>query len=128
MIQKQTWVSVTDGTTVKWLQTFHLYKGFHRKISFVGDFIKGSARVVTPPRFEYKGFKFKYNIKGNICRGLIIRGVHVRANPARMCLKFYKNSTILIRKKHNIKSKYLYGPVPKTLMRKKFRTNFTTVI
>lgn len=128
MVKKQTWLSVSDGTTVKWLQTFHLYKGFHRKTSYIGDFIKGSARIVSPPRYEYKGFKFKYNVKGNICRGLIVRASQPSKNFATMGLTFYQNSIILIRKKHNIKSKYLYGPVPRTLFRKKFRTNFNTVI
>lgn len=128
MIQKQTWLSVSDGTTVKWLQTFHLYKGFWRKTSFLGDFIKGTARVVSPPRYEYKGFKFKYNVKGNICRGLIIRSQYVPKNPTGMKLMFLKNSSILIKKKNNIKSKYLYGPIPRLLTRKKFRSNFRTVV
>lgn len=128
MIQKQTWLSVADGTTVKWLQTFHLYKGFFRKKSFIGDFIKGSARVVSPPRYEYKGFKFKYNVKGNICRGLLIRSTYPFRTITTSTLRFNTNSTVLIRKKNNIKSKYLYGPVPRGLARKKFRTNFRTII
>ena len=61
MIFKQTWLSVSDNTNVRWLQVFHLYKGFHRKSTKVGFFIKGSARVIEPPRIEYKGFKFKFN-------------------------------------------------------------------
>ena len=36
-------------------------------------FVKGSARVVESPRLEYKGFKYKFNIKGDISRLLIIR-------------------------------------------------------
>ena len=63
MIQKKSWLNVSDNTNVNWLQTFHLYKGFKRGSSPIGFFIKGSARVVEPPRVEYKGFKFKFNNK-----------------------------------------------------------------
>ena len=73
MIFKKTWLNISDNTNVKWLQTFHLYKGFYRKSSKLGFFIKGSARVVEPPRIEYKGFKFKFSKKGDICRSLIIK-------------------------------------------------------
>ena len=45
-----------------------MYKGFHRKSTTVSFFAKGSARVVEPPRIEYKGFKYKYSIKGDIAR------------------------------------------------------------
>ena len=61
MIAKQTWIHVSDNTNVRWLRTFHLYKGFHRRCTTVGFFVKGSARIVEPPRLEYKGFKFKFN-------------------------------------------------------------------
>ena len=59
MIQKKSWLNVSDNTNVNWLQTFHLYKGFKRRSSTIGFFIKASARIVEPPRVEYKGFKFK---------------------------------------------------------------------
>ena len=81
MIQKQTWLNVADNTNVVWLQTFHLYKGFHRKSTTLGFFIKGSARIVEPPRIEYKGFKFKFNKKGNICRGLFVRSLFYQKKP-----------------------------------------------
>jgi hypothetical protein len=54
MIQRQTWLNVTDNTNVNWLRTFHLYKGFFRKQTTIGFFIKGSARVVESPRSNTK--------------------------------------------------------------------------
>jgi len=105
MIQKKTWLSVSDNTNVNWLQTFHLYKGFRRQSSTIGFFIKGSARVVEPPRMEYKGFKFKFNKKGNICRGLLVRMVYKNQRLDGATTYFYENSTILIKKKQNPKSK-----------------------
>jgi len=68
LIQKETWVFASDNTNINWLKTFHLYKGFHRKSTKIGFFIKGSARSVEPPRMEYKGFKYKYSVKGDIAK------------------------------------------------------------
>ena len=125
MIFKKTWLSVSDNTNVRWLQIFHLYKGFYRKSSKLGFFVKGSARVVEPPRIEYKGFKFKFNKKGDICRGLLIRTKYNIVKNDGSSIYFKSNNTILLKKKQEIKSKYLYGPVSTALKRKKFLSLFT---
>jgi len=120
MIFKKTWVSVSDNTNVRWIQVFHLYKGFHRKVTGIGFFIKGSARVVEPPRLEYKGFKFKFNRKGDICRGLIVRTRYAPRKLDGASVYFLNNDIILLKKKQDVKSKYLYGPVSAATKRKKF--------
>jgi large subunit ribosomal protein L14 len=128
MIFKQTWLNVADNTNVRWIQTFQLYKGFNRRVTSIGYFIKGSARVVEPPRIEYKGFKFKFNRKGDICRGLIIR---VRYNLVRkdaVVVYFKNNSIILLKKKQDVKSKYLHGPVSARIRRKRFLSLFPMVV
>lgn len=128
MIFKQTWLSIADNTNVRWLQVFHLYKGFHRKSTKIGFFIKGSARVVEPPRQEYKGFKFKFNKKGDICRGLIVRNKYNIRKKDGSSVYFNGNNTILLKKKQDLKSKYLYGPVSTLIKRKKFLTLFSYVL
>jgi len=128
MIQKQTWMNVSDNTTVNWLQVFHLYKGFNRHSTEEGYFIKGSARSVKPPRIEYKGFKFKYNVKGDICRGLILRTRFPNHKFDGSVLYFQQNSCILIKKKQNAKSKYLFGAISHKVRRKKFKTLFKLIL
>lgn len=128
MIFKKTWLNVADNTNVNWLQTFHLYKGFFRKSTKVGEFVKGSARVVEPPRIEYKGFKVKFNKKGDICRGLIIRSKFNFTMVDGTILYFFNNSIVLIKKKQELKSKYLFGPISRLLRRKKFTLLFKTAI
>ena len=128
MILKLTWLSISDNTNVKWLQVFHLYKGFHRKKTGLGFFIKGSARIVEPPRLEYKGFKFKFNKKGDICRSIIIRTKFPATRLDGSVLYFKFNNALLIRKKQDLKSKYVFGPVSSTIQRKKFKSIFKTVI
>lgn len=128
MIFKQSWLDVADNTNVRWLQVFHLYKGFYRKSTKIGFFIKGSARVVEPPRIEYKGFKFKFNRKGDICRGLLVRTKYNIFKNDGSAVYFNFNNTVLLKKKQDLKSKYLYGPISYKLKRKKFVSLFSTVI
>lgn len=128
MIFKKTWISIADNTNVNWLQIFHLYKGFHRKQTKIGFFVKGSARSVEPPRVEYKGFKFKFNKKGDICRALIIRAKKPNLRYDGSVVYFYNNNGVLIRKKQDLKSKYLFGPVTSNLKRKKFKTLYKTIL
>lgn len=128
MIFKQSWLSIADNTNVRWLQVFHLYKGFYRKSTKVGFFIKGSARVVEPPRVEYKGFKFKFNRKGDICRGLLVRNKYNVRKDDGSSIYFNGNNTILLKKKQDLKSKYLYGPIPYKIKRKKFLSLFSVVL
>jgi ribosomal protein L14 len=128
MIFKKTWLSVSDNTNVRWLQIFQLYKGFKRKSTKVGFFIKGSARIVEPPRLEYKGFKFKFNKKGDICRGFFVRSRYNINKDDGASLFFKTNDTVLLKKKQDLKSKYLYGPVPYKLKRKKFLSLFKTIV
>jgi large subunit ribosomal protein L14 len=128
VIFKQTWLSIADNTNVKWLQVFHLYKGFYRKSTKIGFFVKGSARVVEPPRIEYKGFKFKFNKKGDICRGLLIRHKYFIRKDDGASVYFRKNNVVLLKKKQDLKSKYLYGPVCYKIKRKKFLTLFSFII
>jgi large subunit ribosomal protein L14 len=128
MIFKKTWLNVADNTNVQWLQIFHLYKGFFRKQTTQGFFVKGSARVVEPPRLEYKGFKIKFNKKGDICRGLLIRTKYKILRHDGATNYFNNNSLVLIKKKQEVKSKYLFGPVSYVLKRKKFLSLFKKVL
>ncbi len=128
MIFKKSWLAVSDNTNVKWLQVFHLYKGFNRRVTKVGFFVKGSARVVEPPRLEYKGFKFKFNKKGDICRGLLIRTKWAIKKDDGSSIYFKNNSLIMLKKKQDVKSKYLYGPITYKVKRKKFINLFTNVL
>ena len=124
MIFKESWLSVSDNSNVRWLQAFHLYKGFRRKVTKPGFFIKGAAKIVEPPRIEYKGFKFKFNRKGDVCRGLLIRARRP-LNKLDGCVIYFKsNNVILLKKKQELKSKYLHGPVSISVKRKKFISLF----
>jgi ribosomal protein L14 len=111
MLYKESWIYLTDNTNIRWAKIFHLYKGFHRKVTRTGFFVKGSARVVEPPRVEYKGFKYKYSVKGDICRILIVRVAKNNFSRHLFTVKLPSNEGIVIKKKQNPSSKYLHGLV-----------------
>lgn len=128
MLQKESWLYIADNTNVRWTKTFHLYKGFRRNSSGPGLFVKGSARVVEPPRIEYKGFKYKYNLKGDICRMLIIRTRNVNRYRDGSTIRFVDNSGICIKKKQDPKSKFLNGPISRSILRRRFLALFHYVL
>jgi large subunit ribosomal protein L14 len=128
MICKKTWLNIADNTNVRWIQVFHLYKGFYRRVSSIGFFVKGSARIVEPPRIEYKGFKFKFNKKGDICRSILIRTRKSFCKVDGTTVLFNSNEGLLIRKKQDLKSKYIFGPVTTGLKRRKFKSLFKVIL
>ena len=128
MLQKESWVYVADNTNVRWVKTFHLYKGFNRRVTKPGFFIKSSARVVEPPRIEYKGFKYKYSLKGDICRLFLVRSVKKLPYIDGSLVTFADNSGICIKKKQDPKSKFLNGPISRRLLRRKLVSLFKFVL
>lgn len=84
--------------------------------------------MVEPPRLEYKGFKYRYKVKGDICRTWIVRTKCLRLNLDTKGIVFNDNSGININKKVNIMSKYINGPISRALYRKKLITLFKKVI
>lgn len=128
MISKLSWLNISDNTNVRWLQVFHLYKGWKRSVTHIGFFIKGSARIVEPPRIEYKGFKFKFSRKGDICRSIIVQTRWSSPNQDGSRVNWPSNNGFLIRKKQDLRSKYIFGPVSSNFKRKKFKALFKTVI
>ena len=128
MVQKQSWIFITDNTNIKWVRAFHLYKGFFRKKTTVGFFIKGSARVVEPPKIFYKGFKKRFNLKGDICRNLLIRSLYPYIRIDGMTYKSKKNAGFIIKKIQDPKSPHLYGPIFKKTKRKRILALFPKIL
>lgn len=128
MVQKQSWIFLADNTNVRWVRVFHLYKGSFRKHTTTGLFIKGSARVVEPPRIEYKGFKYRYKVRGDICRLWLVRSNLRELYLDQRWIQFRGNAGLNINKKVNIMSKYINGPITKSLRRKKLVSLFKTIV
>jgi ribosomal protein L14 len=105
-----------------------LYKGFNRKSTKPGLFIKSSARIVEPPRLEYKGFKYKYSVKGDITRAWVVRSVFIMKNKDKSTISFSNNTGIIINKKSNLKSKFINGPLSSVVRVKKLNSLFSPIL
>lgn len=113
-------MNVSDSTGVKWLNVFHLYGGFLRKSTNLSLYVKGSARVVNPPRVEYRGFKLRPVFKGTVLKAFIVKVKYRTQRFDSSSINYNYNSVVLIRKKNVTKSKYLLGLALYDLQRKKF--------
>jgi len=127
LLKKESTLFITDNTNVKWVKIFHLYKGFFRKTTSENLFIKSSARVVEPPRIEYKGFKYKYKIKGDIVRVWICRTKKPKFTKDQRYVRFWDNSGLCITKKTQLTSKYINGPFSKSTKNRKLISLFKVV-
>lgn len=79
---------------------------------------------MEPPRTEYKGFKYKYNIKGDILRLLVNKTRKILHDKDGKTTKFNSNSGITIKKKSEPRSKYINGPINFSIKRRKFISLF----
>ena len=81
--------------------------------------------MVEPPRLEYKGFKYKYNLKGDICRLLLARTNSKSKKKDMSHLTFKSVAAICIKKKQDPKSKYINGPISNSVKKKKLKSLFS---
>ena len=117
-----------DCTNVEWLQTFHLYKGFKRRQTRVGFFIKGSVRVIQPPKFAYKGYKMTLIEEATSAGLFLVRQRFPLSRADGSSVVFAANEGVLIKKKQNLKSNYIFGPSTIQLKRKKFKSLFSKIV
>lgn len=120
-------LKVTDNTGVLWLKVFQIYGGSTIRTGSYLTFLKGSAKVIKPPRIFYQGIKLKTYKKSHISKAIFVRGVFKKFNSSLFTIKSYKNAIILLKKKKNPKSKYILGFTFLLLKRKKFINLFRKV-
>lgn len=109
MIQRQTWVYVSDNSLAQWVKVFHIYGGFRRQYSTLSCYVKGSIRIVKPFIVYYKGFQVKKMQKGMIVRGLITRQAYNCLYLTSIHYRTRSNTIVLIKKKNIFLSPYLFG-------------------
>ena len=110
MVQKFTIVIPIDKCGVYTANTFHLYKGFFRKFSKFGEYIKISIRKTKPENTLTKKTKKKAIIvrtkkKKSICDGSSIRFDH--------------NGIVILKKRLTPEGKEIFGPILRSFKKKK---------
>lgn len=119
MIQKSTILYPADKCGVLTVNTFHLYKGFSRKFSKFGDFIKVSVRKTKPENFLIKKSKRK---------ALIVRTCKYIPIVDGSCIRFSYNSVVVLKKRLTPEGKEIFGPILRSFKKKKFLSSFSGLI
>lgn len=110
MIKKNTILIPSNKCGVWLVRTFHLYKGFNRKTSYLGDFIKVSVRKTKPSNWIKKKTKLK---------GIIVRTKKYFNKNDGSILKFKYNTLILLKKRTTPLGKRIFGPSVRNIFRTK---------
>jgi len=116
MIQKNSKVIPVDQCGVYLIRIFHLYRGGRRKVSWVGDFVKGSAILTKQDNWIKKKDKLK-------CVLIRLNKESFRKDGS--SVKFKKNSGVLLKKRLTPKGKEIMGPVDFSVKRRKFMNSFS---
>lgn len=127
MIQKQTFLNISDNTGIRWVKTFHLYGGSTVKSQVVGKISKGSAKLVKAPKIPYKGVKFKNYKKGHITKLLLVTPSYNLTNESLWYVRSKLLNAITLKKKTLPKSKYILGLTFYKLKQKKFTNLFKKI-
>ena len=119
MIQKTTILVPADKCGVLTVNTFHSYKGFSRKTSTFGDFIKISVRKIKPENPLTKKSKRK---------AIIVRTKKELSVSDGSYIRFDYNSVVLLKKRLTPEGKEIFGPILRTFKKKKFLSSFSGLI
>ena len=119
MIQKTSILVPTDKCGVLNINVFHLYKGFNRRFSYFGDYIKVSVKKTKPETTLIKKSKRK---------ALLVRTKkNININDGGY-IRFDYNSAVILKKRLTPEGKELFGPILRNFKKKKFLSSFSGVI
>lgn len=127
MLSKQSLVFISDNTGIVWLKIFQLYGGFKRQSTGVGNYVKGSVKNLRPKKRFYKGFKKFYFTKGKISKSLVVRQSFQMVRKDGSMMKFNHNAGLIMKKKHIVYSKHIYGASCRELFKRKFYNLFSII-
>ena len=119
MVQKTSILLPSDKCGVLTVNVFHLYKGFNRKFSGFGDYVKVSIRKTKPENVLTKKSKRK---------AILVRlkkGVHINDGSY---IRFEYNSAVLLKKRLTPEGKEIFGPIVRSFKKKKFLSSFPGLI
>ena len=124
MLMKLSHVKVTDSSGAGWVQIFHVYRGFRHLSASAGDFIKGSIkRIAFYPRYR-RGKRYRPLRVGYVVRGLVAQTRHpVRFFDSTRCW-LMQNAVVLLKRRGLLKSKYVAGPLLRSIRRRQYATLF----
>ena len=119
MLQKSSYVSISDRCGVWSARIFCIYKGSKHKFAKVGSFVKVSVRQVRPNNWLAKGKKSKAFI-------IMTKFKNVKSDGS--FIKLRRNYAVLLKKRMTPRGKELFGPITYGTHRRKFISSFRGVV
>jgi len=119
MVQKSSLISPVDKSGAILVNVFHVYGGGNKKIANVGGFLKVSVRQLSVNPKVKKKNKFI---------SIFIRSKFRYLKNDGSVLYSDNNYSVLLKKRLTPVGKEIYGPVYKSVRRKKFISSFAGVL
>lgn len=126
MILKLTVMNIADASGLKIVKIFHLYGGFWRKSTKIGNYCKGSVKSVK--KRKKNNILKKVFRRGNIVKTYVVRQRYTIQRVDSSSIKFFDNANLMMKKKNVFQSKYLIGPGVMELSRKKYLSIFKSKV
>lgn len=119
MIKKESILIPIDKSGALITKVFHLYKGFNRKCSHVGNFVKISVKTVKPESLVKKKKK---------SIALLTSLNYKSQKKDGSYTYFYENNCILFKRKFILRSKDIINPGDFNIKRRKFFYKFPGIL
>jgi ribosomal protein L14 len=124
MVQRGTVCRIADHSGGAWIRVFHLYRGWQRRQTSYGEYIKGSlTKLAFLPKVIW-GKRYKPLRVGFVVRGLVTQARFQRAFLDGARVSFRANAVILLKRRGTFKTTRLYGPACRLMGRKRYESLF----
>ena len=111
MIMLGSRLDVADNSGAKIIECFHVEGGTRRRYASVGDTFIAAVKSALP-NSPVK--------KGEVVRAVVVRTRHTLKRKDGSCLRFNRNSAVLINKQNEPRGTRIFGPVARELRDKNF--------
>jgi large subunit ribosomal protein L14 len=111
MIMLGSRLDVADNTGAKEIECFHVEGSSKRRYAYIGDTITASVKSALPNASVKKG---------EVVRAVVVRVAKEIRRKDGSCLRFDRNSAVLIDKQNEPRGTRIFGPVARELREKNF--------
>lgn len=111
MVMLGTRLDVADNTGAKEIECFHVEGSSKRRYAYIGDTIVASIKSALPNSSVKKG---------EVVRAVVVRTAKEIRRKDGSCLRFDRNSAVLISKQGEPRGTRIFGPVARELRDKNF--------
>ena len=128
MLQKESYLRVTDSTGVGWLMIYHIYRGSWRRSARIGDYVRMSVKNIVRYPIRRRGLRYRPIRPGFRVRGLLVNLVKNKAFFDFSRLVTTVSTCVLLKKSNMFKSRHFKGPITRNMRYRKHHNKFNYFI